>query len=230
MDERLTRLIKAIKENYPPADKFSLRVSYFAYKNVSHTIRLRDGIIFVRISDKLINAPDEVISALGIILFDKLFRRKSNAVQRGIYREYLNTFIIPDMPASKRKTSENYSAQGRFYDLAEIFERVNRQYFNSGLIKPHLAWSLNNSRHRLGFYDAERNLLVISRIFDKRRVPDFVLDFLMYHEMLHIVIPVIHNKSRRIVHSAEFRRKEHLFAQFEEAQKWLRKKLWRLSF
>lgn len=230
MDDRLTKLIGEIKTNYPPADKYSLRVSYFSYKNVSHTIRLRDGIIHVRISDKLQNAPDEIITALGIILFDKLFSRRSNSRQRHIYREYLNTFILPQLPVSKRKVSQDYVAQGKFYNLNEIFERVNRQYFNGSVEKPQLGWSLKRSFHRLGFYDADRDLLVVSRIFDRSEVPAFVVEFLMYHEMLHILIPVIHNKSRRTVHSAEFKRKERLFAEFDQAQKWLHKKLWRLSF
>jgi hypothetical protein len=230
MDDRLARLIGEIKTNYPPADKFSLRVSYFPYKNVSHTIRLRGQIIYVRISDKLVNAPDKIIRALGTILLDKLFRKKADKKQRQLYRTYLNGFIIPQLPANKRKISGEYTAQGRFYDLDTIFDKINRQYFNFTLQKPHLGWSLNRSTHRLGFYDAERNLLVISRIFDRRKVPQFVLDFLMYHEMLHIVLPVIHNNGRRTVHSAEFKTKERSFVEFDQAQTWLRKKLWRLSF
>ncbi|KAA3611288.1 MAG: hypothetical protein D8M58_15065 [Calditrichaeota bacterium] len=230
MDEKLHAIISNIKTNYKPAEQYDLRVSYYAYKNLSHTIRLRNGIIYVRISDKLFDAPDETIQAVGYILFDKLFRLKTKKEIRHHYRNYINQFIVPNMSFPKSKVSPDYSPIGKYHNLTDIFDLVNRSYFDSAVPKPILGWSLNKSTRRLGFYDHSRNLLVISRIFDKKRIPDYVREYLMYHEMLHIVIPVKKINGRRSVHPPHFKEKERLFDNYELAQKWLKKKLWRLRF
>ncbi len=230
MDARLNYIFSALKSNYKPAEQYDLRVSFYKYKNISHTIRLRNGVIFVRISDKLLNAPDETIQAIGYILFDKLFRRKTRKEIRHLYRNYINQYIVPDLPSIEHKVSSAYSSLGKYYNLDNIFDKVNQQYFNSSVKKPILGWSLNHSKQRLGFYDHSRNLLVISRIFDKKRIPDYVREFLMYHEMLHIVIPVQKKNGRRSIHPIHFVQKEKCFREYDQVQKWLKRKLWRLRF
>jgi hypothetical protein len=230
MDQRLYSIISELKTHYKPADGYDLRVSYYTYKNVSHTIRLRDGIIYVRISDKLTDAPDETIRAIGIILFDKLFGFKTCKEDRNKYRNYINQFVVPNLPPVKARVARGYSAQGKYYNLDEIFNKINRSYFSGTVSRPVLGWSLNLSNRRLGFYDQSRDLLVISKIFDKKRVPDYVREFIMYHEVLHIIIPVKKVNGRRVVHPPHFLEKEKLFRDYGLAQKWLKKKLWRLRF
>lgn len=228
MDQRLTSIISILKTNYKPAESYDLWVSYYKYKNISHTIRLRSGVIYVRISDKLINAPDETIQAIGCILFDKLFGRKTKKEIRHLYRNYINQCIVPDLQPAKSRASLGYSAVGKYYNLNDIFEKINDAYFESAVQKPILGWSLNFSKRRLGFYDHSRDLLVVSRIFDKKRIPDYVREYLMYHEMLHIIIPVKKINGRRAVHPSHFQQREKLFKEYDQAQKWLKKKLWRL--
>ena len=87
---------------------------------------------------------------------------------------------------------------------------------------PTLGWSRNKSYWRLGFYDAERNLLVVSRIFDQSRVPEEILRYLVYHEMLHIFFPTERKNGRRIIHSPEFRETERRYPEYQEIQDWLK--------
>lgn len=230
MDQRLISIISNLKTIYKPAERYDLRVSYYAYKNISHTIRLRDGVIYVRISDKLKDAPDDTIEAIGYILFDKLFGRKTKKEIRHLYRNYINQFIVPDLKIIKAKISPAYSAHGKYFNLNDIFDKVNKEYFDYSVRKPILGWSLNFSTRRLGFYDHSRDLLVISRIFDKKRTPDYIREYLMYHEMLHIVIPVKKVNGRRVIHPTHFQKEERLFRQYDLAQKWFKRKLWRLRF
>jgi predicted metal-dependent hydrolase len=84
-----------------------------------------------------------------------------------------------------------------------------------------MTWSREHARNRLGHYDPAHNAIVISRVFDHPRVPEFVVEYIVYHEMLHLRHPVKVRGSRRCVHSAEFQADEKLFPRLTEAQKFL---------
>jgi hypothetical protein len=87
---------------------------------------------------------------------------------------------------------------------------------------PKLSWSKEESRHRLGHQDPDHGAIVLSRVFDDPAVPEFVLDYVVYHELLHILIPPRQGSgSKRIVHSAAFTRAERRFPQWQEAEAWL---------
>jgi predicted metal-dependent hydrolase len=64
---------------------------------------------------------------------------------------------------------------------------------------------------------------VVSRLFDHPAVPRYAVEYIVYHEMLHLRHPVKLKGSRRCVHSAEFRAEEKLFPQLEAAQRFLRR-------
>ena len=104
-----------------------------------------------------------------------------------------------------------------------MFDEVNDQYFESAIKQPIIGWSLKKSYVRLGFYSNEKNLLVISRIFDSKKVPEAIVYFMMYHEMLHIYFPTTSKNGRRSIHPPEFKKMEKKFPQFEEIQRWIKK-------
>ncbi|HHE55002.1 MAG TPA: M48 family peptidase [Caldithrix abyssi] len=101
-------------------------------------------------------------------------------------------------------------------------------YFANQLKKPILGWSLRKSYRRLGFYSKEKNLLVISRILDSKKVPPEVVKFLLYHEMLHMAIPVQKVNGRRQIHPPVFKQREKQFPNYQSIQKWLKKNLVKL--
>ena len=230
MDSHLNSLLQNIKTNYNSAHTYTLKASFYPYKSINHTIRIRDGVIYVRLSDKMKQAPDEIIKATGKILFDKLFSEKTDLDIRRSYKRYVNQYLLPQLESVKREVSLDYKPCGKYYNLEEIFNKVNRKYFNPLLKMPIIGWSLNKSYRRLGFYDRERNLIVISQIFDSRKVPQPIIEFIMYHEMLHIVYPVKIVNGRRKIHTEEFYRREQLFEDYERAKSWLARKLWRFRF
>ena len=88
--------------------------------------------------------------------------------------------------------------------------------------RPLLTWSGQVAKRSLGHYDPAHNTIVVSRVFDDPRVPRFAIEYLLYHEMLHLKHPVKLRGSRRCVHSAEFVEEERRFPQFEEAKRFLR--------
>jgi hypothetical protein len=89
----------------------------------------------------------------------------------------------------------------------------------------------NGSFHiRLGSYHERDNLVRIHPVLDRPEVPEFVVESIVYHEMLHAALPPTRSRNgRRRVHTAEFRRRERLYARFEEAEAWLAENVARLA-
>lgn len=112
--------------------------------------------------------------------------------------------------------------KGQHYDLEEVFERLNLKHFHGLMARPALGWSLRISRTRLGHFDPAHNTIVISGIFDQARVPSLALEYVMFHEMLHLAHPVEHAGARRCVHTKSFKTAEREFPRLAEAKNLLR--------
>jgi predicted metal-dependent hydrolase len=75
----------------------------------------------------------------------------------------------------------------------------------------------------LGHFDPSHNAIIISRIFDEARTPLLALDYVMFHEMLHLRYPVDHSGARRRVHTREFREAEKKFPGWKEAKEMIKR-------
>jgi predicted metal-dependent hydrolase len=91
------------------------------------------------------------------------------------------------------------------------------------MARPQMSWSQLRTRRILGHYDPAHNAIIISRIFDHPQVPLYVLEYIVYHEMLHLKHPVRLRGSRRCVHSAEFQAEERLFPKLHDANVFLKR-------
>jgi hypothetical protein len=212
------------RELRPRAPVPELRVEFFSFANVNNTIRLRDGRLLVRLSDLLEGAPANVLRAIAHILLAKMYRRPIDRERAGRYRRYVSTqhmsrkaHLVRQMRGRKRILS----AQGHVYDLDAVFDDLNFRFFHGLLARPQMTWSSDRARNRLGHYDPAHNAIVVSRVFDHPRVPQYVLEYIVYHEMLHLKHPVKLRGSRRCVHSAEFQAEEKRFEHFDEARQFL---------
>jgi len=113
------------------------------------------------------------------------------------------------------------SAQGEVYDLAKIFAKLNRRYFANELEKPALTWSQRRTRSILGHHDRVYQSITISKTLDSEDVPEWFVEYILYHEMLHIKHPARLIKGRRYYHTTAFRQDERRFPYYQEAQQWL---------
>src|SRR5206468_2733709 len=111
--------------------------------------------------------------------------------------------------------------QGRHYDLNEVFDGLNTRFFRGLLGRPVLTWSAHHARRMLGHYDAAHNTIVVSRVFDRPDTPRVAIEYLLYHEMLHLKHPVRVRAGRRCVHSREFQAEERLFPELAQAKAYL---------
>ncbi len=84
-----------------------------------------------------------------------------------------------------------------------------------------MSWSQAASRTALGHYDSAHNAIIISKIFDRPGTPPFLVEYILYHEMLHLKHPVVSRRGQRCVHSALFRAEERRFPKFQQAKRLL---------
>lgn len=213
--------LAVFRELKPRTPLPAIEIGFYPFAQVNNTIRLRQGRILVRISDLLQAAPEMVLEALAQILLRKLFRRPIPEVYNVRYRRFLGqkeivakTHLIRQIRGRKQLGSP----QGERYDLEQVFDGLNQRFFGGWMARPLLSWAPAASRRNLGHYDPAHNAILISRIFDSGRLPQFVLEYVMYHEMLHLRFPVRMRGNRRCVHSAEFRAQERLFDRWQEAE------------
>lgn len=109
-------------------------------------------------------------------------------------------------------------SKGRVHDLDTSFDRVNQQYFGGAMKKPVLTWNNVVTARKFGHYDGLRDSIMISISLDQESVPEFVVDSVMHHELLHKKHGTMFVQGKRISHSPEFRKDERLFLRFEEAE------------
>jgi hypothetical protein len=223
-------LLEIFQETYrdlrPATAIPELKIEFRAFANINNTIRLRDGRLLVRLSDLLEGAPDSVLRAIAHILLAKMYRQPIDRGQAARYRKYVashdivrQTHLVRQMRGRKRLRP----ARGHFYDLDAIFETLNTRFFHGLMARPRMSWSQTKTRRILGHYDPAHNAIIISRLFDHPGVPAYVLEYIVYHEMLHLKHPVRLRGSRRCVHSAEFQAEEKLFPRVAEANAFLRR-------
>jgi hypothetical protein len=200
-------------------------VEYHPYTDLTHTIRLREDTAHVRLSDVLQQAPRVVVEAAAAILLGRLYRRRPPEELLETYREFSYARSTRRRLLTLRQRRARRMAHqpaGVHHDLAPLFDRLNQRYFENALPRPRLGWSSRVWRTQLGCFDPALNQIVINRQLDRQNVPEYVVAYVLYHEMLHQKHPIRFARCRRESHSAEFRSEEKRFADYGRAMKFLK--------
>lgn len=226
-DDQLTAIFEQIHSQYFSKKSKDIQARFHPYRSLRHTIEWNHKYTIIKVSQYLKNAPLNILEDLAIILYSKIYKVKPDRKIRESYNNYAAK-ISEDLPKRKKAIPKGYSPQGKYFNLETIFGKLNSLYFSNELSVKYLGWSKNRSFTRLGYFDKERDLLVISQIFDSRKVPLNVLEYLVYHEMLHIFIPTTKKNERRIIHSKAFKEQEKKFPEYSYIQNWIKKKRFKL--
>jgi hypothetical protein len=209
----------------PRAPMPGLEIRFRRFTSLNTTIRLRQGQVYVHLSDLLEGAPESVLRAIAHILLAKLYRKPLDSVHTARYRRFSSSEAIIRMSESIRRdrgSKRIIGPAGKHYQLEEIFESLNLRFFNGLLGRPLLTWSGQVARRSLGHYDPAHNTIVVSRIFDRKNTPRYAIEYLLYHEMLHLKHPVKVRSGRRCVHPPAFQAEERLFPELEQAKEYLK--------
>jgi hypothetical protein len=221
--ELYARVFSALK---PRTAKPEIDVRFKEFANATSVIRIRDGCIEVRITDVLRDAPAPILESLAYILLSKLFRRDVPAAHRHRYRLYMNRKDVRGSVHRVRKErgrKDHAGPRGNVYDLVDLFEELNVRFFHGLMARPDLGWSGRRSKTLLGQYDPSHHAIVLSSALDSAAVPRIAVEYVLYHEMLHLRYPSQHKGANRCVHTAEFRAAEQQFPEIAIARASLRR-------
>lgn len=206
--------------------KDSARVTFAEYRELKHTWSSRNGHIEFKISDYLDAAPEDVQRSLAWYLLCRAHGRKCPDCEDRPYLAYVRSRELWSKKRGvylSRAKNLSFVPRGDVRDLKSVFVYVNSFYFSGRLRDPDLAWVDESPLVRFGFYFEPLNLLAANKVLDSERIPRYVLEFVMYHELLHHVDAGNGRMRRRVHHTKEFREQEKAFSHYEEAEHWLRK-------
>ncbi len=199
---------------------------YHPYAELKHTWRRRQNAVSFRISDYMDPAPEEVTEALAWYLLCRAFGKPC---PEGMAETYLVYARSRDMWGPKKTVYVGrarclaFRPVGSARDLGSVFDYVNTCYFSSSIRRPDLAWAKESPSVRLGFYFEPLDILAANRVLDSEKVPRYVLEFVVYHELLHGVLGAKGTPTHRVHHTREFRDLERRFSMYEDAEAWLSK-------
>mgnify|MGYP000862982042 CR=1 FL=1 len=223
-NERIFARVYAAVAGTTPPERVDFGVK--PYVNTMGKLQLRDGVLVVRISDIVAGAPSTVREALAWILLSKMFRRRAPGHWLLHYRQFMNRRDVRRTHQAVRQArGRKYVSgpQGDYYDLDSLFDSLRDRYFGPLMPKPQLGWSRRPSRTLLGHFDHAHNAIILSRILDRPEIPRLAVEYILFHEMLHLKHPVEHHGSRRRVHTRAFREDEKMFENLAEAKECLKR-------
>jgi hypothetical protein len=139
------------------------------------------------------------------------------------------------MATRKRKVSTpklpmqrqfSFAEKGRFFDLREVFDKLNARYFRNRLRDYSIVWGRKRKLRPktymvFGTIQEEDRMIRIHPLLDRSFVPTWFLEYVVYHEMLHAMVPDQYDdRGRRLVHHDKFLEKERRFHWFRRAKNW----------
>ena len=191
-------------------------------KNFNYLFRLKqkNRIILLEINESFISAPREIKELLCSAALGGRRSRKNHLLKEFTKNQEYRKISLA---MQSDKNINQLSQQGRFYDLEEIFENLNQKYFNGVMERPRLTWSPRRSRRRLGYYHPESDAITISRSLDDTAAQPLLIEYILYHEMLHKALGIRESNGRRYAHTREFKNAEKRFKGYSQAIEMMRK-------
>ncbi len=172
----------------------------------------------ITIDEGFIVAPNGILDTLVRLFLDQ----RANEADRKRIRTYAGSEAFSSIHEALTATlgpapSTSENAKGLHHDLDAAFDRVNAAYFHGAMPRPHLAWNRTRTHRKLAHYNESTDTIVVSITLDDAEVPDYGLDLVMYHELLHKSLGTHVVKGRRRAHTPAFRKAERAFLRYDEA-------------
>jgi len=204
-------------------------VDYTRNRRTVLSLRQRGGRWAFRAHEIFRSAPADVLRAVARLYFTRTRRdtrrRLSQLIQSFIAE---NETRIEALATGRPRRPALYGHRGKVYNLKEIFDELNAQFFN-GTQKALLTWSRTINRRKLGTWrllpDGDEAVIRINRLLDDSSVPSYVIRQLVLHEMLHGVFRSEKHGHRTVRHTKAFREFERRSPMYEQARQWERENL-----
>ena len=214
--ERVIELAERLQQK---ADKVvSLKINNNRQTMLS--VKWESDVTKVSLHRIFLQAPPHVMEALACYI---------GQGTKGVSYE-IKAFIensLAELDYSHLIDSRKLEVEGRVYNLSHIFNEINKKYFKNDLTLK-LTWFghvgiKNKSRCTLGLYYDSLKLIKIHRLLDQIQVPAYVIEFVIFHEMVHAVCPAyLDDKGVHRIHNSRFKQMERTFYAYEKADQWIK--------
>jgi len=187
--------------------------------------RPKGGRLELRLHHMFLTADENILDAVGDYLSDNASQAAATIDQ--FVEEHRSRFVAPGPP------QEALRSEGRYHDLRAIADDLASRHFGAG-VDVRITWGKRVQPKRrqrslqLGSYLPEERLIRIHPVLDQAWVPQFFVEAVVFHEMLHHDMPAVVHNGRRRYHTRAFRKRERSFEYHSAAQTWEKENLWRL--
>ncbi len=198
------------------------QVRLVVHDNRSTMVSFRrvSGLLHYRVHHMFLDAPQEVVGALAAFAGPG----KSMAARRRDAGGRIDAYVRQHRARIGAPRPARLEPRGSVHDLKAIFDRLNAEHFEDR-VEARIGWGPNRGGGRrrtikTGVYVQDARLIRIHPALDRREVPELYVAAVVFHEMLHQVVPAVERNGRRVVHGAEFRRRERAYPDHVAAKRW----------
>ena len=212
-EENFQQALSALK-TLAAMSEMDAQVELSMGRNLWHA-KTENGVRMLKLHLGYLGAPMPILEKLGRAVFrsEDSNKKEKNELKRYPFTPRFGAFLDVTTPKSW------FLGRGLHHDLGQAFIRVNQQYFAGRLQQPRLLWGPKHTQRVAGHWDFTRRLLVLSPTLDRPNVAQRIVDFVVYHELLHLVMGVSEHNGRRVVHSPAFKEAEQRFEDYEEVER-----------
>jgi len=201
--------------------EMNVKIEFYKYRATMLKIFRKDGLILLRYSFLLKDAPDEILKAGGREMIHRLIGINPLATDKVIFQQHINE--IKTDTGLLEPTFKLLPGKGKYKNLIGHFNIVNKKYFDGSIKLSEIGWSRKPMKSYYAHYNRNYNRITFNLAFDNSSVPDYVIEYLIHHECLHIIYPPRFAANRLIRHTPELRAKDREFPFYHEAKDWLKK-------
>jgi hypothetical protein len=216
--DTLSRSIALSQEIIKTQGKGQIFIEFTHGSNL-YKFRTLNNLTTLNISESFIHSSDQVLTAVLQTALHQKNTTASEIIRKFSLSEECSDVLL-ELDLIAQIATE--TAQGNIYNLDYLFSTINHQYFAGTMSKPRLMWSSILSHRKLAHYERTRDRIVISKILDHKSIPQYLVEFILYHELLHKHHGIQWLNGKCMVHTPEFKRSERKFSQFQAAEDFLK--------
>ncbi|ABJ75937.1 M48 family metallopeptidase [Leptospira borgpetersenii] len=205
-----------------------IEAKFFPYSNLGSSIRISSGKLEFKIHSFYLKSEPGNLEAVIDLLLYKLLKQPIPDELKSMIRKFYESHTTQNRTNKNKKRIERSPIRNQ--KLRLILENINQSYLKIDLSDLEIFWGKSKSTTRLGHYDPTHKMIVINPILSLESVPNFVLEYIVFHELLHVHFPIIRKKGRNVIHSREFKTFEKKFSDYKRANVWLKSEFYRTMF
>lgn len=184
------------------------------------SVRWEENVIHLSLHRLFLGCPREVFEKLAIYL-----NKEKGRLPREV-RSYMEE-QIRGLDYSHQLEKVDIVTQGKVHNLQAIYDRINQTYFEGNLSLAVTWYGIKHRRYKrrltFGLFDEVLRLIKIHRMLDSSFVPEYVVEYVLYHEALHYVCPpFIDHQGISRIHHFEFKKREQLYPNYKRATEWMK--------